>query len=85
VIKYRLHQHEIRAVLLDMMMPHLDGEGTLETLRRINPEVKVIVSSGYSERELTNQCTGIAPKQFLKKPYRYADLISAFRHLLDNK
>jgi signal transduction histidine kinase/CheY-like chemotaxis protein len=85
VVKYRLHQHEIRAVLLDMMMPHLDGEGTLETLRRINPEVKVIVSSGYSERELTNQCTGIAPKQFLKKPYRYADLISAFRHLLDNK
>jgi CheY-like chemotaxis protein len=85
VTTYRLHQHEIRAVLLDMMMPHLDGAGTLEELRRINPGVKVILSSGYSAQDLTNQCTGIEPKQFVKKPYRYVDLISAFRHLLDNK
>jgi signal transduction histidine kinase len=85
VNSYRLHQHEIRAVLLDMLMPHLDGEGTLEELRRINPGVKVILSSGYSERDITDQCTGIEPKQFVKKPYRYADLTSAFKHLLDNE
>jgi signal transduction histidine kinase len=85
VTTYRLHQHEIRAVLLDMMMPHLDGEGTLLELRRINPDVKVVLSSGYSERQITNQYTDIEPKQFVKKPYRYVDLISAFRHLLDNK
>ncbi len=85
VSSYRLHQHEIRAVLLDILMPHLDGEGTLEELRGINPEVKVILSSGYSEGDITVQSTGIEPKQFVKKPYRYADLISAFKHLLDNE
>jgi DNA-binding NtrC family response regulator len=85
VNSYRLHQHEIRAVLLDMLMPHLDGEGTLEELRRINPEVKVILSSGYSEGDITVQCTGIEPNQFVKKPYRYEDLTSAFKHLLDNE
>jgi two-component system cell cycle sensor histidine kinase/response regulator CckA len=85
VATYRLHQHEIRAVLLDLMMPILDGEGALLELRRINPGVKVILSSGYSERQVSNQYTGIEPMQFVKKPYRYADLISAFRHLLDNQ
>lgn len=85
VTSYRLHQHEIRAVLLDMLMPHLDGERTLEELRRINPEVKVILSSGYSERDITKQCTGIEAKQFVKKPYRYSDLTAALEHLLGNQ
>ena len=48
---YRQQQGEILVIILDVTMPHMGGEETFRRLRQINPDVKVIVSSGYTERE----------------------------------
>ncbi|MDX8409882.1 MAG: PAS domain S-box protein [Mariprofundales bacterium] len=66
---YRQHQDAIDAVLLDMTMPKLDGKGCFRELRRINPEVKVILSSGYNEQESTSMFAGQGLAGFLQKPY----------------
>jgi len=66
---YRQHQHEIVAVLLDMTMPKLDGKGCFRELRRINKDVKVVLSSGYNEQEATSRFTGKGLAGFIQKPY----------------
>jgi two-component system cell cycle sensor histidine kinase/response regulator CckA len=51
---YAQHRGEIVLVLLDLTMPHMDGEETLHGLRALDPEVRVIMSSGYSEQDIRN-------------------------------
>lgn len=67
---YREHQHEVVAVLLDMTMPKMDGKRCFTELRRINREVRVILSSGYNEQEATVAFAGQGLAAFLQKPYR---------------
>ncbi len=48
---FRRHPGEIDLVVLDLSMPHMNGEEALPELRKIRPDVRVVVSSGYSESE----------------------------------
>jgi PAS domain S-box-containing protein len=82
---YRAHTDSIRLVLLDMTMPHLNGEETFRELRRVRPDVKVILSSGFSEQEATMQFAGKGLAGFLQKPYRAAQLLETVRAVLDPK
>ena len=56
-------------VVLDLSMPHMSGEETLPELRMIRPEVKVVVSSGYSESEAITLFKGQRVSGFIQKPY----------------
>jgi PAS domain S-box-containing protein len=80
---YRVRGQQIDLVILDMVMPGLSGEETFAGLREINPQVKVILSSGYSidgsARNIMEQgCNG-----FLQKPYALRDLSRIIRAVLD--
>ena len=76
------HRHEISLVILDLTMPVMGGAETLRGLRRINPEVVVIASSGYDERDASRHFgSGIAA--FLKKPYAAAALRQKVSMLLE--
>ncbi|MDQ6956336.1 MAG: PAS domain S-box protein [Mariprofundaceae bacterium] len=66
---YRKHQNDIAFVLLDMTMPKMNGEECFRHLRQINPDIKVILSSGYNEQEATSRFTGKGLAGFLQKPY----------------
>ena len=66
---FRQHRNEIRAVLLDMTMPKMDGKACFRELRRIDPDVKVILSSGYSEEDATARFSGKKLAGFVQKPY----------------
>ncbi|MDX8388938.1 MAG: response regulator [Mariprofundaceae bacterium] len=67
---YRQHQDKIVVVLLDMTMPKLGGEGCFQELKRIDPNVKVVLSSGYSEQDTTGRFTDKKrPIGFVQKPY----------------
>jgi DNA-binding NarL/FixJ family response regulator len=57
-----------------MTMPHLNGVQTFRELRRISPSVRVVLSSGYSEKSVISQFAGKGLAGFLAKPYRYEDL-----------
>ena len=71
---FRAHAAEIVGVLLDLSMPRMDGAATLAALRQIQPEVKVILCSGYDESEATQRFTGQGLAGFLQKPYTLGKL-----------
>jgi len=65
---YRTHQATIDLVLLDMKMPGMNGAQTLLALRAINPAVKVVFCSGYSEAEALRGIGDQPGLAFLQKP-----------------
>jgi CheY-like chemotaxis protein len=74
---YVEHRHEIDVVLLDIKMPVMGGEEALRELREIDPDVKVVLMSGYSESEASRRFGDEAPTAFLQKPYDYTTLVAA--------
>ena len=73
---YRRHADEIGCVLLDLTMPHMSGEETLQELRRIRSDVRVVVSSGYSEQEVVSRFVDKGISGFVQKPYLVSKLVS---------
>lgn len=71
---YRANKDDIVCVLLDMTMPRMSGEETLNHLKRINPQVRVLLMSGYSEQEAGNRFNGKGVNAFMQKPYTPQDL-----------
>ncbi len=69
-------------VLLDMMMPGLDGEQVFRMLRRVRPDVRVVLMSGYNEHEATHRFAGRSLQGFLAKPFRLEALASCVRSAL---
>jgi PAS domain S-box-containing protein len=69
LLLFRQHTQEIGVVVLDMKMPGLSGEETYRALRQISPDIKVILSSGYSETDLMRQLGKQPNVIFLPKPY----------------
>jgi CheY-like chemotaxis protein len=64
-------------------MPHMDGEQCFRELRQMNPDVRVIMSSGYNEQEVTQKFAGKGLAGFVQKPYRLSTLKDAIRGLHD--
>jgi signal transduction histidine kinase len=79
---YRAHRDEIDLVLLDVTMPRMGGEETFRQLRQLNPNVRVLLSSGYSEQEATAQFAGKGLAGFIEKPFHAAVLLEKVRTLL---
>jgi PAS domain S-box-containing protein len=76
---YRQQAGNIDVIVLDLSMPHMSGGETLPELRKIRPEARVIISSGYSEAEAMKGFQGNAISGFIQKPYtagRLADKIN---------
>ncbi len=80
--KYAEHQADISIILLDMMMPVMNGEETFQKLRLMNPEVKVLLCSGYNEQEATQRFTGKGLAGFIQKPYRLNALSESIAEIL---
>ena len=66
---FKRHPGEIALVVLDLSMPNMSGEEALPELRKIRSEVKVVVSSGYSEAETMTLFKGQRVSGFVQKPY----------------
>jgi CheY-like chemotaxis protein len=79
---FRTHRAEIGAVILDVTMPRMGGEEAFRHLRSIEPRVRVILVSGYSEQEATSQFAGKGLSAFLEKPYRPTVLLEKLRAVL---
>jgi PAS domain S-box-containing protein len=82
---YERHRESIRCVLLDLTMPHMDGEETFRELRRMNPALPVILCSGYNAQEAINRFVGEQLAGFIQKPYRIANIRQALRAALGNE
>ena len=74
---------EIVCVVLDMTMPHMDGEEAFVELRKIDKNIRVILSSGYNEQEIVERFEGSKISGFIQKPYRSAELIEKLQRVLE--
>ncbi|BDU77405.1 PAS domain-containing hybrid sensor histidine kinase/response regulator [Mesoterricola sediminis] len=82
LLLFETHRADIRLVLLDLTMPHLDGAETFAALRARGCEVPVLLSSGYNEREAVDRFKDHGLAGFLQKPYRAADFMEAIKRAL---
>jgi CheY-like chemotaxis protein len=73
---------DIDVVILDLTMPHIDGEQCFRELKRIKPEVKVVLSSGYNHQEVTQKFVGKGLAGFVQKPYRLNSLRDILHSIL---
>ncbi len=78
--RYRERRPDL--VILDLTMPHMDGEQAFRELRQLDAGVRVIMSSGYNEMEVTQKFAGKGLAGFIQKPYTFETLRAALRAAL---
>jgi len=71
---YRERGNEIDLVLMDLTMPQMDGAEAFDELRRLNPNVRVVLASGYSKEDVASRFAGKGLYGVLQKPYTLARL-----------
>lgn len=81
---YRNNPGEIDLVLLDMVMPEMDGHEAFFELKKIDPSVRVLLQSGYVAEEDAREVLDGGAAGFLRKPYRVAELASKIRGIVDH-
>jgi CheY-like chemotaxis protein len=81
---YRSHRDTIVAVVLDLTMPGMGGLEVLKRLRALDPGVKVLLSSGFSEDEVTQTFAGEGVSAFLHKPFDPQELLSKLGQVIGN-
>jgi PAS domain S-box-containing protein len=79
---YRKNSDDIVCVLLDLTMPNMGGDETFRELLRIRPDVRVIMSSGYGEREVIERFMDQGLAGYIQKPYLSAKLMTKLREVL---
>ncbi|MFH1026444.1 MAG: response regulator, partial [Pseudomonadota bacterium] len=65
---------DVSCIILDYTMPHMDGLQCFNELRQLDPNVNVIMSSGYSEQEITSKLHGQLLTGFIQKPFTLSSL-----------
>ncbi|MDB6152716.1 MAG: multi-sensor hybrid histidine kinase, partial [Chthoniobacteraceae bacterium] len=75
----------ISAVVIDMMMPVMDGPETIQVLLKIDPEIPVIAASGFTISGHFARASALGVKHFLSKPYTAEMLLTALRQVLPGK
>ena len=71
---YRDHYQQVDLIILDLIMPEMDGRETFEKLKEINPRVRVLICSGYSQDPMSNQAGDENIVGFLAKPFEIDEL-----------
>lgn len=80
---FRERRDDIRAVLLDMSMPGMNGAETSRELHRLRPEIPVVLLSGHNERDTVDFTAGTELAGFLPKPFKPAALVDKVREVLE--
>ncbi len=82
LVLFQAHQEEILLVMLDLSMPGMGGVETFVALRRINADIPILLSSGYSQTEVNRQWLETPPVGFIPKPYQVQTLLTVVRQQL---
>ncbi len=81
---YTEKHDEIDIVILDMAMPKLSGKETYIELKKINPDIMVLLASGFRQDVRIEETLGLGANSFIQKPYILNDLTHSIRQLLDD-
>jgi CheY-like chemotaxis protein len=80
---FATHKYEIRVVIVDLMMPVMDGLNTIRALQNLNPQVRVLASSGLVESAQEAELNRLGVKMVLVKPYAAEMLLKTVAHALN--
>jgi CheY-like chemotaxis protein len=79
---YKKHQKEIDLVILDMIMPGCNGREAYFRMKEANPNVKVLLSSGYCSRQEVKEAVEAGLQGFLQKPFSLSELSQKIKEIL---
>ncbi|MDD2463750.1 MAG: cache domain-containing protein [Desulfobulbus sp.] len=79
---YKQHQHEIDLVLLDMVMPVMDGNECFRQLKAFDPRVRVVIASGFTRDADFSSLSQEGLTDFIRKPYTLQQLSELLHRLL---
>jgi CheY-like chemotaxis protein len=82
---YTRHHQEIATVITDLGLPGMSGNEEFKLLRTIEPDVKVIVASGFFEPAVKHELQSAGVNGFIQKPYRAEEILKMLRTVLDAK
>lgn len=77
--------HRFELVLLDLSMPHLDGEETFKRIRKLAPRMPVLLNTGFIEQSRLEHMMSDGLAGFLRRPYRPDELLRHVRAILDRQ
>lgn len=80
---YKTHLGKIKLVILDLVMPGVDGTTTFHELKKIDPHVKVLICSSYVSNNTVNSLVQSGAQGVLHKPFTYLDLATALNNIID--
>jgi len=81
---FRERKGEISVVLMDLTMPQMDGEETFLEMKRLQPDVRVLLASGYGESEIVKRFAGKGLAGFIQKPYQITVLSEKLQKILES-
>lgn len=83
--KYKDHSKDIDVVILDLIMPKMGGVQCLLELLKMNPDLKVVIASGFSVNGQTKDALRSGAKGFINKPFNRMEMLRTLREVLDEK
>jgi PAS domain S-box-containing protein len=82
---YEERFRDISVVVLDIVMPDMNGREVFERLREVNPDAAIIVSSGYTHDRDADDLLAQGAASFIQKPYRIADLVRVVNEAISER
>ncbi|MBK1986256.1 PAS domain S-box protein [Sphaerospermopsis aphanizomenoides BCCUSP55] len=82
---YAKHKKNISAVLMDMMMPEMDGVTAIRTMQKMNPKVQVIACSGLNTKDVMPESEKMEVQAVLLKPYTAYELLQNLNQIICEK
>ena len=81
---YRDHKREISVVLLDLGLPKLSGWEVFKNMKQQNPDVCVVVASGYLDPDVKHRMHHAGVQYFIEKPYKLNELLATLHRVINN-
>lgn len=81
---YEAHRDSIDLIILDMIMPDMGGSVTYDQLKAKDPDIRVLLSSGYSLNGQASQIMRRGCDGFIQKPFNLEQISKKIREILDN-
>ena len=80
---YEKMGNDIGLVILDFFLPVMDGDAVFDELRNVNPDINVVLSSGFAEQSKLGNMLAQGLRGFIPKPYSCKKLLEQVRTILD--
>lgn len=82
VALYSMHRGEVAAVVTDMMMPVMGGQVTIQVLKRLDPDVRIIAASGLSSESSSTRAESLGVTHFLLKPFTAQAILAVLKEVI---